>query len=104
MDAIYRKTLENDQNTLDKRNEIRQNPENLENQRVFVERNRPRKIDPIEPITNTEQHQTKIYGKTKKGRTTTANITKVKKLRKIPSLQANPVDDEPQPGPSSKSD
>lgn len=104
-DTVYRKTLEKAQNTLNKRNANCENPPNLENQKVFVERNRPRKVDPpFEPITVTEQHQTKIQGKTKKGRTTTANITTIKRLRNIPSLQVDPVGDEPQPGPSSKPD
>lgn len=103
-DTVYRKTLQKAQNILDKRNENLQIPPDLENQTVFVERNRPRKIDPpFERITVSDQDKTKICGKTKKGRITTANIKKVKKLRKIPSLQVDPVEHEPQPGPSRQS-
>lgn len=103
-DIVNHKTLEKAQNVLDKRNEHFQNIPDLENHVVFVERNRPRKTDPpFEPITVRKQDQTKIDGKAKKGKITTANISKIKKLRKTSLSQVNPVDDEPHPGPSNQS-
>ena len=105
-DNVFRKTGNKAQQILEKRNENKEQTPDLTNQDIYVERNRPRKVDPpFEKLTVTEQNETKISGLTKKSRPTTANVRKVKRLRKtIPSLQdeddpspdANPND----PGPS----
>lgn len=93
-DQVYNKNKQKAEKTLEKRNESRNDPPDLTDKIVYVERNRPRKTDPpFEKITVTEQDQNKIQGLTKKNRPTTANIKTVKRLRQLPLLQV--TDDSP---------
>ena len=104
-DQIYEKNKNKAEKILDKRNEQRQEPPDLQNQEVFVERNRPRKTDPpFEKIKVTSQDNTKITGLTQKQRPTTANITTVKPLRRMFPLQVPPSNDQNESGPSSRPD
>lgn len=105
-DHVYLKNKDKAQKILDKRNEGRNDPPDLTNREIYLERDRPRKTDPpFEKITVEQQDKNKISGKTQKSRQTTAHIKKTKPLRKnISSLQANNSPDEPQPGPSNISD
>lgn len=106
-DQVYLKSGRKAQNLLDKRNENFNDPPSMDYQSVFVERNRPRKIDPpFEKIIVTHQDNCKLTGKTRKGRLTTTHINKTKRLRKSVSLQDPHLLDppDPQPGPSSRPD
>ena len=107
-DHVYRKNKEKAERILDKRNTNKDLPPDVTNKEVYVERNRPRKTDPpFEKITVTEQDENKITGLTTKNRSTTANIQKIKRLRKnandaIDKTVGNPTPDpDPEePGPS----
>ena len=104
-DNVFRKNENKAKQILEKRNENRDNPPQLENKEIFVKRNRPRKTDPpFEKIRVVEQDNNKITGLTEKNRPTTAHLLKVKKLRNVPSSfqeNGNPSNpDSPQPGPS----
>ena len=106
-DRVYEKNKEKANKILEKRNENRSDPPDLEEQEIFVERNKPRKTDPLfDKIKVTKQEGNKIIGLTAKNRPTTANIRKVKRLRKPISPLQMDVDNvsEPQPGPSSRQD
>ncbi|POS82904.1 hypothetical protein EPUL_005150, partial [Erysiphe pulchra] len=82
-DLIYKRNEDKAKKTLTRLNENRNDPPNLEQKEVYVERNRPRKTDPpFEKITVHQQNQNKISGLTSKSRETTAHIRNVKKLRK----------------------
>lgn len=103
-DQIYNKNKQQAEKVLDKRNETRNDPPNLENNEVYVRRNKPSKVDPLyQKISVENQENVKIIGKTNKQRTTTAHINKVKKL-KVPSFSQipDPADDsdESRAGPS----
>lgn len=53
-----------------------------------MRRNKPSKIDPIyQKLTVDKQLDNTISGKTDKQRNTTAHVSKIKRLRQIPSLQ-----------------
>lgn len=104
-DHIYERNKEKGQKNLNRINENRNDPPNLAQREVYVERNRPRKTDPpFEKVTVERQQQNKISGLTQKSRETTAHIKKVKRLRKnVCSFQDtnDPPDTDPnQPGPS----
>lgn len=102
-DQIYHKNKDRAEKVLEKKNKDRNEAPDLENQEIFVERNRPRKTDPpFEKIKVTSQDNTKITGLTQKQRPTTANIGTVKRLRRIFPLQDHTDPDEP--GPSHKTD
>ena len=106
-DRVYEKNKDKANKILEKRNENRSDPPDLEEQEIFVERNKPRKTDPLfDKIKVTKQEGNKIIGLTAKNRSTTANIRKVKRLRKPISPLQMDVDNvsEPQPGPSSRQD
>ena len=101
-DQVYSKNKSKAEGILAKRNLNRDDPPDFSNLNVYIERNRPRKIDPpFEKLTITNQDDTKLTGITTKGRSTTANVRKVKRLRKIvSSLQDMDSPADPQPGPS----
>lgn len=104
-DHVYERNKDKAQKRLTKLNENRNDPPNLEQREVYVERNRPRKTDPpFEKIVVGQQQQNKISGLTTKSRETTAHIQKVKKLRKnVCSFQDtdnHPDSDPNNPGPS----
>lgn len=105
-DHVYNKNKEKAQLNLNKHNENRDDPPKLDNQEVYIQRNKPRKTDPIyDKIKVTKQVDNKIYGVTEKNRQTTAHLQKMKKLRTpISSLQNNDSDDGTpnslEPGPS----
>lgn len=97
-DHVFQKNLTTAQKALEDKNKNRTEPPNLENLEIYVERDRPRKTDPpFQKIVVTGQERNKITGTTDKNRQTTANIRKVKRLRKPCNLQ---TDTEPQPGTS----
>ena len=68
---------------------------------VFIERKRPRKIDPpFQKLIITDQTGNKLQGITEKGNITTAHVKTARRLRKTNlTLQVDDPDD-PQPGPS----
>lgn len=79
-DNIYAKNRKRAEQILEKRNETREEPPNLEDRDVYVERARPRKTDPLfEKVQVTHQDESKIAGITQKGRETTANVKKIKR-------------------------
>ena len=82
-DQVYLKNKNKADRNLDKRNETRDDPPNITVAEVYVERERPRKIDPpFEKITIDNQQGNKLLGRTQTNRQTTADISKVKRLRK----------------------
>lgn len=120
-DQVYEKNRNKATNILEKRNENRQNPPNLEDREIYMTRNRPRKADPLfEPLRVIGQNDAQIVGMTDKNRITTTNIDKTKRLRRIPYFQpniGNPEDNDdnpdtppapnsysPRPGPSNRPD
>lgn len=107
-DHVYTKNKDKAQRILDNHNKNCDDPPLVENQEIYVRRNKPRKTDPIfDKINVVEQQQGKIFGITEKARQTTAHLKKAKKLRKTVSpLQDSTADtdDNPSdlstPGPS----
>lgn len=102
-DQVYLKNKQKAQDTLDRRNETRNDPPDVENMQILVKRNKPSKVDPrYEKITVKNQDGNKISGTTEKCRNTTAHISKAKKLRNVHSLQVPGPDsaDLAMPGPS----
>lgn len=79
---IYEKNKQKAEKVLEKRNERKEDPPDLQDKDIYVERNRPRKTDPpFEKIRVTAQDGPKISGITQKARPTTANIKTIKRLR-----------------------
>lgn len=105
-DQVYRKNKEKADKILEKRNRERDDPPDLTDQDIFIERNRPRKTDPpFERIKVIDQQQGQITGLTQKNNLTTVHVRKVKPLRKIIAPVQDDSDDcfdpdNPQPGPS----
>jgi len=104
-DQVYERNKKRAEEALARKNSNRETTPNVEDTDVYVERNRPRKTDPpFERIRVTSQLDSKITGLTEKSRTTTANVRKIKRLRKVTSpLQETvppPQPDEPQPSTS----
>lgn len=102
-DAVHTKNRNKAEKILEKRNESRDEPPDLENIDVYVERNRPRKVDPpFEKIKVTHQEGNKILGTTSKARPTTANLKSIKRLRKsdFSPQGTSSAPDASQPGPS----
>lgn len=102
-DQVYVRNKRHAEKILEKRNEDRNDPPNLENKEVYVRRNKPSKIDPLYQKVNVDlQENTKITGKTSKHRTTTANISKIKKLtqQSLSQIQDRDSSGSPTPGPS----
>ncbi|KAF2895862.1 hypothetical protein ILUMI_10315, partial [Ignelater luminosus] len=86
-------------------NSSRNDPPNLKNQEVFAERNRPRKTDPpFEKLTVNNQGNSKLRGTTRKGRTTTAHVSKIKPLTQSFPLQDRPPPDPPDLLPGAQAD
>lgn len=97
---IYNKNKRKAEKNLEKQNKDKEDTPNLENLDVYIERERPRKVDPpFEKINVLNQEENKITGLTQKSRETTANIKKVKRLRKGMSCSQDDPGS-PEPGPS----
>lgn len=92
---VYDKTFQKEQKVLAQRNANREpEPEINTDTSVFVKKNKPGKTDPLyEKINVTNRKKTKIIGKSAKNKITNSHVRKIKRLRKVPSLQANRVDD-----------
>lgn len=108
-DQIYAKNKNRAEKTLETRNKDKESCPELGDRDVYVERNRPGKLDPpFERIRVTAQSDAKIQGLTEKARKTTANVRKVKRLRVVSSpLQeavTSPNFRDPDPGSSSDQD
>lgn len=84
-------------------NQSKERTPDLTNKTIMMQRNRTRKTDPLfEPVQVLEQDKTKIIGLTSKNKITTANLQKIKRLRRSLSLQTRgPAEDDP--GPSDQS-
>ncbi|KAF2891291.1 hypothetical protein ILUMI_14881 [Ignelater luminosus] len=92
-EAVYLKNLTKAQANLAKINSS--NLENLENEEVFAEK-----------LTVNNHYNSKLTGTTRKGRTTTAHVSKIKPLKQSFPLQDRPPPDPPDlpPGPSAGPD
>lgn len=109
-EQVYQKAKEKAQQNLNKRNDNRDDPPDIETKQIFIKRKKPGKTDPLyEKLNVVTQNDSKILGKTQKQRDTTAHLSKMKKLRQVFPLQnANPLDNPPDtpidddtiPGPS----
>ena len=100
---IYFKNKNKAEGILEKRNEARDFPPNLEGKEIYVERNRPRKTDPLfSKVTVTNQEKSKVTGITQKQRPATAHVRAIKKLRKNGCVLQDTSDDTSpdDPGPS----
>ena len=100
-DLVYNKNKNKAEQKLAKLNINKEDTPMLIQKDVFIERKRPRKIDPpFQKLIITDQTGNKLQGITEKGNITTAHVKTARRLRKTNlTLQVDDPDD-PQPGPS----
>lgn len=100
IEKIYHKCLNKEKSILEKRNQSKQDPPDINTDIVYIQKNKPDKTDPLyDKIQITKKSGNTIEGKSGKGKSTSSNIRKVKRLRKHISLQ-----DPDEPGTSTVHD
>lgn len=99
---VYNKTFDKERRILEKRNTTREEPPEINDETVYVRKNKPGKTDPLYAKINiTGKEGTQIKGTSIKGRSTNTHVRKIKRVRNTPLLQANNPDN---PLPSTSRD